>query len=113
MTYMAMELWALAKQWKQHLGKSVCAWLFQLWDEDTGNMQLSPSEVLQHASTTAVPSLQHVLQGTRCTDAHADNQILINWLMAAAKEVWDTPGEGHAVTHNKVQHVTGAHVCAQ
>lgn len=40
-----------------------------------------------------VPSMRRILQGTKHTDPHAANKTLINQLMAAAKAVWDTPGD--------------------
>lgn len=55
--YTAMELRDLAKECKQYLGESVPAWLLQMWDEDTENTELSPYEVSQFASITAVPSI--------------------------------------------------------
>lgn len=88
-----MELQDLSKQCKQHLGESVLAWLLWLWDEGTENTELSPSEASQLTSTTAVPSLQCTLQDPRCTDSHTNTKTPINWLMAAAKAVWDTPGD--------------------
>lgn len=39
MTYVAMELWDLAKLYKQHLGKSVPDWVLWLWDESTEYMK--------------------------------------------------------------------------
>lgn len=35
--------------------------------------------------------MQCVLQSVRRTDPHTGNKTLINWLMDAAKAVWDTP----------------------
>lgn len=92
MTYTAMELQDLAKQCKQHLEESVSAWLLWLWNEGAVNTELSPSEVSQLASIMAVSSMQHIWQGARCTDPHAGNKTIINWLMATEKVAWIPQG---------------------
>ena len=76
---MAAELMDMVQWFRQKPRESVPAWLFWLWDMETGVIVNGP-EISKLASITTHPALRQRLYAT--VQHNEENHSLIQWLMA-------------------------------